>query len=110
MKVSQLCLTLCNLMDCSQPGSSVLGILQARILEWVVIPFSRRSSQPRDQIQVSTLQVDCLSSETPGKPYIIKDSKHTVVWQVIDGDASGQAAEPRYLHPLICYFSYQPPG
>ena len=40
-------------MDCSSPGSSVHGILQARILEWVVIPFSRGSSQPRDQDQVS---------------------------------------------------------
>ena len=39
-------------MDCSLPGSSVLGILQARILEWVVIPFSRGSSCPRDRIQV----------------------------------------------------------
>ena len=44
--------TLCNPMDYSLPGSSVHGILQARILEWVVIPFSRGSSQPRDQSQV----------------------------------------------------------
>ena len=40
-------------MNCSSPGSSVHGILQARILGWVAIPFSRRSSQPRGQIQVS---------------------------------------------------------
>ena len=40
----QLCLSLCDLMDCSPPGSSVHGILQARILEWVAIPFSRGSS------------------------------------------------------------------
>ena len=39
---------LCNPMDCSLPGSSVHGILQARILEWVAIPFCRRLSQPRD--------------------------------------------------------------
>ena len=39
---------LCNAMDCSPPGSSVRGILQARILQWVAIPFSRGSSQPRD--------------------------------------------------------------
>ena len=44
----QLCLTFCNPMDCSLPGSSVHGILQARILEWVAIPFSGGSSQPRD--------------------------------------------------------------
>ena len=39
--VAQLCLTLCNPMDCSLPGSSVHGIFQARILEWAAIPFSR---------------------------------------------------------------------
>ena len=51
--VAQSCLTLCNSMDCSPPGSSVHGILQARTLEWVAIPFSREPSQPRDQTQVS---------------------------------------------------------
>ena len=43
-------------MDCSQLGSSVHGVFQARILEWVAIPFSRGSSQPRDQTRISTLQ------------------------------------------------------
>ena len=47
--VSQSCLTLCNPMDYILPGSSVHGILQARILEWVAIPFSRGSSPPRDR-------------------------------------------------------------
>ena len=47
--VTQSCLTLYNAMNCSLPGSSVHGILQARILEEVAIPFSRRSSQPKDQ-------------------------------------------------------------
>ena len=49
----QSCLTLCDSMDCSLPGSSVHGILQARILEWVAISFSRGSSRPRDQTWVS---------------------------------------------------------
>ena len=44
--------TLCNPMDCSLPGSSVHGILQARMLEWVAISFSRRSSRPRDQTHI----------------------------------------------------------
>ena len=48
VSVTQLCQTLCNHMDCSPSGSSVHGILQARTLEWVAIPFSRGSSQPRD--------------------------------------------------------------
>ena len=43
-KVTQLCLTLCNPMDCSPPGSSVHGIFQARVLQWVAIAFSRGSS------------------------------------------------------------------
>ena len=51
--VAQLCPTLCNPMDCSQTGSSVHGILQARILEWVAISFSRGSSWPKAQTQAS---------------------------------------------------------
>ena len=51
--VAQLCPKLCDPMDCSPPGSSVHGILQAGILEWVAISFSGGSSQPRDQTQVS---------------------------------------------------------
>ena len=54
-KSLQLCLTLCNPMDCSPPGSSVHGILQARILEWVAMPSSRGSSKPRDQNCVSCI-------------------------------------------------------
>ena len=53
MLVTRSCLTLCNPMDCSPPGSTVHGILQARILEWVAMPFSRGSSWPRDQTWVS---------------------------------------------------------
>ena len=52
---AQSCLTLCYPMDCSPPGSSVHGIFLARILEWVAIYFSRGSSQPRDQTQVSCI-------------------------------------------------------
>ena len=51
---------LCNPMDCSPPGSSVHGILQVRILEWVAMPSSRRSSQPRDRTQMS--HVSCIGS------------------------------------------------
>ena len=49
--VTKSCPTFCNPMDCGLPGSSVHGILQVRTLEWVAIPFSRRSSRPRDQTQ-----------------------------------------------------------
>ena len=47
--VTQSCPTLCNPMDCSPPGSSVHGILQARILEWVAISFPRGFSQSREE-------------------------------------------------------------
>ena len=58
-------------MECSLPGSSVHGILQARILEWVAISSSRGSSQPRDTTAAPAtpvLQVDYLHTEPPGKP------------------------------------------
>ena len=60
---TQLCLTLHNTMDCSPPGSSVHGILQAKVMEWVAILFTRGSSQPRDWTQDSALQADSLPSE-----------------------------------------------
>ena len=53
--VIQSCLTLCNPTDCSPPGSLVYGILQARILEWIIITFSRGSSWPRDWTWVSCI-------------------------------------------------------
>ena len=60
--VTHSCLTLCDPMDCSLPGFSVHGILQTIILEWVAIPFSRGSSWPRNQTQVSC---------TPGRFFTI---------------------------------------
>ena len=70
--VAQSCSTLCKPMDCSLPGSSVYGILQARILEWVVISFSLGSSQPRDKTCISEhllhQQVGSLPLASPGKP------------------------------------------
>ena len=65
--LSNSVMSLCSPMGCSPPGSSVHGILQARILEWVATPSSRGSSQPRDQTQSPTLQVDSLPSEPLGK-------------------------------------------
>ena len=54
-EVAQSCPTLKDHIDCSLPGSSVCGILQARVLEWVATAFSRSSSQPRDRTQVSLI-------------------------------------------------------
>ena len=57
----QWCLSLCSSMDCSSPGSSVHGIFQARIPEWVAISYSRGSSWPRDRTSVLHWQVYPLS-------------------------------------------------
>ena len=71
-------------MACSPPGSSVHGILQARILEWVAMPFLRRSSQPRARTQVSpTLRVVSLPSEPPGKLHVtsLSSFKYVLGWK-----------------------------
>ena len=60
-EVAQSCLTLCDPVDCRPPGSSVPGILQARILEWVAISFSKGSSRPRDRTQVSRIAGRCFN-------------------------------------------------
>ena len=61
--VTQSCLTLCNPMDCSPPGSSVHGILQARILERVAISFSGDLPDPEIEPRSPALQADFLPSE-----------------------------------------------
>ena len=66
--VSQLCPTLCNPIDASLPGSSIHGIVQARILEWDAIPYSRGSSQPRDWTHVSYTVGRFFNTELLGKP------------------------------------------
>ena len=69
---AQSSLTLCNPMDCSLPGSSVHGISQAGILEWVPISSSRASSQPRDRIHVSC--VSCIAR---------KILYHCTIWEAL---------------------------
>ena len=70
--VAKSCQNSCNAMDHSPPGSSVHGILQARILEWVAISFSGGTSQARDQTLHCSpaLQTDYLPTELPGKPLL----------------------------------------
>ena len=65
---TQLWLTVCNPMDCSPPGSSIHGISQARILEWVAIPFSRGSSQSRDQTHFSYIAGGFFTTKPWGQP------------------------------------------
>ena len=67
--VTQSCPTLYDPRDCRQLGSSVRGILQSRILEWVATSFSRDLSDPGLEPRSPTLQADFLPSEPPGKPW-----------------------------------------
>ena len=66
----KVCYFLDNSMDCGLPGSCVLGILQARVLEWVSMPSSRGSSQPRDRTQISLIEGRFFTSEPPGKSHL----------------------------------------
>ena len=71
-KSLQLCSTLCDPMDCNLPGSSVRGVLQARMLEWGAMPSSRGSSRPRYRTWVSSISciaVRFFTTKPPRKPY-----------------------------------------
>ena len=76
----QSCPTLCDPMDCSLPGSSVGGILQARTLEWVAIPFSRESSWPRDCTQVSCLIGRFFTIWTPREAHMKNINCHPFIY------------------------------
>ena len=78
----QLCLTFWNPMDCSLPDSSVHGILQARILEWVVMPSSRGSSPPRDGTWVSCMTDWFFTAEPLGKPLRVLRDHFSLEWMV----------------------------
>ena len=100
VKVAQLCPALFNPMDCSLPGSCVHRILQARILEWVAVPFSRGSSQPRSP----TLQANSLPSEPPGK------SPHSISYfcktQIKYKKTRKRYSEYLFLSTYICLLNF----
>ena len=83
--VAQLCPTLCDPMDCSPSGSSIRGVFQPRILEWVAIASSRGFSWPRDEPMSPlspALQADSLLTEPSGKPHFIP--KFHSIWLCLD--------------------------
>ena len=96
-EVAQSCLTLCDPMDCSPPGSSVHGILQARILEWVATSFSRESSWPRDWTEVSHIAGRCFNlwatREAPS-PIPNSLSKHTYLSGLIPKPSPMRCSPP----------------
>ena len=83
----------CDPMDCSLPGSSIHGILQARILEWVAMSFSRGSSQPRNRTWVFCLQADFL-------PVSHKGSPRRLEW--VAYPFSSRSSQPRYQTGVSC--------
>ena len=76
----QSCPRLCNPLDCNPPGSSVHGILQARIREWAAMPYSRGSFQPRNQTQISHVYLHWQQGSLPlaptGKPFHVSVSSY----------------------------------
>ena len=123
MLVTQLCPTLCDPMDYSPPGSSVHGTFQARILEWVAIPFSKGSSRPRDGICLLHCRQIFLPSEPPGKPHftLLPTMKVSESWGC-SGSSSGASPkhtedegkihlEPRSSLLIPCtYYHLEVPG
>ena len=84
-KLLQSCLTLCDPMECSPPGSSVHGILQARTLEWVAMLSSGGPSRPRDRTRVSCIAGGFFTAEPPGKPSGLRWT--WIRWRVLVGKA-----------------------
>ena len=81
--LTQLHPTLCDPRDCGPPGSSVHVILQARILEWVAISYSKGSSQPREQTQVTCIVRQILSiTVLPGKPVCMYTRAHSHICSI----------------------------
>ena len=82
--VTLSCTTVCDPVDYNPPGSSVHGVLQARILEWIAISFSRGSSQPRDQTWMSCMQADSLCLSQQGR-FFMSDAQLLSTHRVIFG-------------------------
>ena len=95
--VTQSCPTVCDPMDCSPPGSSVHGVLQARTLEWVAISFSRGSSQPRDWTQIS-----CIAGRFFTIWAIREANSQLLGFAIFFIDNS--CCHQQYIHILLVYF------
>ena len=96
--VTQSCPTLCDPMDHSPPGSSVHGILQARILEWIAISFSRRSSPPRDWTCVSGIGRQILYHwATWEVPFLLSPTYNSIAYTL----ANRKVEEVAYLGPIF---------
>ena len=104
--VARSCLSLCDPVDSSPPGSSVHGISQAGILAWIAISFSRRSSQPRDRAHVSYIGrwvlYHCATWEALRRIYTLKESDLRAT--SIECGTSGHTLFPSILTFTPCIF------
>ena len=89
-------------LDCSPPGSSVHGILQARILEWVAMLSSRGSSQPRIKPRSPTLQADSLLSGPPGKPCPCVIPGLNSMWFYLEENRQGGSTRKALVNSSKC--------
>ena len=98
---AQSCPTLWDPEDCSPPSSSVCGILQPRVLEWVAMSFSRASSRPRDQIRVSCVSwtAGFLTTEPLGKPYKNQTDRRSQIPEVKVSQLCPTLCDPRACSP-----------
>ena len=94
----QSCPTVCNPINCSPPGSSVYGILQVRILQWITISSSRRSSQPRDQTQASHIAGRLFTAEPLRKPKITIYPSNPTSGQICKRIQSGILERHLHIH------------
>ena len=95
-EVAQSCPTLCDPLDCSLSTSSVHGIFQARVLEWIAISFSRGSSQPGIKLGSPALQAGALLSEPSGKPES-EEAEIKLLTSVVSQRKQGNSEK----HPLL---------
>ena len=89
--VIQLCLTLCDLVDCSPPVSSVHRISQAKILEQVAISFFKESFQPKDQTHISCITIIFFTTEPPGLLLLLSHSVMSNILQPMDCNLPGSS-------------------
>ena len=91
------CSTLCDPMDCGLPGTSLRGILQARILEWITIPSSRGSSQPRDPTQVSRIAGRFFTIWATREAKVLPKGAINYSVLTLENDSAKQCVVARYL-------------
>ena len=103
--VAQSCPTLCDPMDCSPPGSSVHGILQARMLEWVAAPFSRGSSQPRGQTWIFCIagRFFTICATKRAKLLLFRKKKNLCIYLAVSGLSCCVLGLRCSAHGLSCF-------